>query len=276
MLKTAIISYNLNDRGRQYRGRDRHYDIAAIVRAINSPACQEKVHNRDMLGYYGHWPRVKFGLDPVEGALEKGRPAIVEPALVTTFLEADSDGTVRHQAEFLETDSGKIAQKLFESKTGGFSSAIDERRPTFYGFDYVLEPNYTTNRGYTLDSVEDMTLEDVEAAIYGEQLRGMLTVLDSVTREREAAADTIERLREENEELMSMLMNANGGVAPRPALDSVLPAVVAKGPAERMRQDAALFNAMKDLPKFVEQTSPAVVSSPHESLYSRLLNTFRR
>lgn len=276
MLKTSVISYNLKERGRHYRGRDRHYDIAAIVRAINSPECQEKVHNRDMLGFYGHWPRVKFGLDPVEGALEKGKPALVEPALVTTFLEASPDGTVRHQAEFLETDSGKIAQKLFESKTGGFSSAIDERRPAFYGFDYVLEPNYTTNRGYTLDSVNDMSDQDVEAAIYGEQLRGMLTVLDSVTREREAAAVTIEHLREENEQLMSMLMQAGGGQRPAPVLDSVLPYSVAKGPAEQMRRDAALFHAVQELPRFAEELpQQQAAPEPHESLYRRLLNGFR-
>ena len=276
MLKTAVITYNLKDRGRSFRGRDRHYDVAAIARAINSPECQERVKNRDMLGYYGHWPRVKFGLDPVEGALEKGKPAIVEPALVTVFLEARPDGTVSHQAEFLDTDSGKIAAKLFESKTGGFSSAIDERRPTFYGFDYVLEPNYTTNRGYSLDSVNDMSMEDVEAAIYGEQIRGRLTVLDSVTREREAAALTIEHLREENEELMSMLMKANGGTAPRPALDSVLPISVSKTPADQMRRDVELFHAVKDLPRFMEENPEASAESPHQPLYSRLLNAFRR
>ena len=90
-METKIISYNLKDRGRRYRGKDRNFDIAAIVKAINSPACQERVRKRDMLGYYGHWPRQKFGIYPAEGGIEGGKPAVVEPALVTTLLRAYPD-----------------------------------------------------------------------------------------------------------------------------------------------------------------------------------------
>jgi len=57
----------------------------------------------------------------------------------------------------------------------------------------VLEPNYSTNRGYTLDDVRDMTLDDIEAAIYDEQLRGMAVLLDAANVERERASDVIER-----------------------------------------------------------------------------------
>ena len=83
-MQTEIIKYSLADRGRKYRGKDRHFNIAAVVAAINSPATQERVRKRDMLGYYGHWPRVKFGMNPSEGGLESGIPSVVEPALVPT------------------------------------------------------------------------------------------------------------------------------------------------------------------------------------------------
>jgi hypothetical protein len=166
-METGVIKYNLKERGRQFRGFARkNLDYAAIATAINSPACQECVKNRDMLGYFGHWPRVKFGMVPQEGGIDyaKGKPFFVEPALVTTFLQADANGNIEHKAEFLGTDSGQVAAKMFLSRVGGFSSAIDVIKPEFFGFDYVQEPNYTTNRGYALDDVRGMTPDDVDAA----------------------------------------------------------------------------------------------------------------
>lgn len=276
MLKTEIIKYNLKERGRHFRGRDRNYNIAALVAAINSPECQERVKNRDMLGYYGHWTRMKFGMDPQEGGLDKGRPAIVEPAIVTTYLKAYPDGTIEHQDEFLDTDSGKVAAKLFQSRAGGFSSAIDELRPTFYGFDYVLEPNYTTNRGFSLDSVADMTAEDVEAAIYGEQVRGLLKVLDSVSAERDVASETIEYLRAQNEELVALLAKADPAKA-KPSFDSAAekPVVVSIDPAQQMREDAALFRSMTKLPTFSEGRSDADREYERTPIYSRILRGYR-
>lgn len=91
-MQTKVITYNLRERGRQFRGKERNFNIRAICDAINGPACQERVKNRDMLGYYGHWPRIKFGMNPAEGGLDDGRPSLVEPALVTTMLRASPDG----------------------------------------------------------------------------------------------------------------------------------------------------------------------------------------
>lgn len=255
-METKIIKYNLKDRGRKYRGKDRHFDIDAIVKAINSPACQERVRKRDMLGYYGHWPRMKFGIYPAEGGLEGGKPAIVEPALVTTVLRAYPDGTVEHRAEFLDTDSGKIAARLFQNRVGGFSSAIDAAAPAFYGFDYVLEPNYSTNRGWALDSVdcEGMTLDDVEAAIKGEQLRGVMELVRRYETALDYANDRIEKLAEENEQLLSA---AAAGRAE--TLDSVSVGTIGGGRtvADRLRTDAAYFRNFRqaELPKFVEEAA---------------------
>lgn len=272
-MQTKIITYNLQDRGRRYRGKDRNFNIRAIVDTINGPACQERVKNRDMQGYYGHWPRIKFGLNPAEGGLDGGKPALVEPALVTTLLRAHQDGTIEHQAEFLGTDSGHVAAKLYASRTGGFSSAIDQNQPAFWGFDYVLEPNYSTNRGYTLDDVNDMTLDDIEAAIYDEQLRGVMRLLDSANDERDRASDVIERLSAENEQLLSLL--AARGVSAGAALDSVgiSPLAISTSVIDRMRRDSAVFRSAT-LPAYVE---PEQADKPEQPpLYGRLLNQFQR
>lgn len=275
-MQTKVITYNLKDRGRQYRGKNRNFDISAICDAINGPACQERVKSRDMLGYYGHWPRIKFGMNPAEGGLEAGRPSLVEPALVTTFLRAHPDGTIEHQAEFLNNDPGQVAAKLYAGRVGGFSSAIGQNPPEFFGFDYVLEPNYSTNRGYTLDDVNDMTPEDIEAAIYGEQLRGVMSLLDSTTAEKDRANETIEHLREENEQLISML--ASKGIEADKVLDAVavLPVAVPIDVVARMNRDTAAFRDANWLPSFVDPEERQRNPAEQVPAYKRLLNRLIR
>lgn len=271
-MQTKVITYNLRERGRQYRGKERNFNLRAIAAAINSPACQERVRNRDMLGYYGHWPRVKFGMCPREGGLDGGKPALVEPALVTTFLRASDDGTVEHQAEFIDNDSGKVAAKLYNGRIGGFSSAIDQVGNQFWGFDYVLEPNYTTNRGYTLDDVNDMTLDDVEAAMFNEQLQGLSMLLDSAHAERQQANDVIERLQLENEQLLSML--ASKGIEAGNVLDAVAVAPLAFSTEthDRLLRDAEHFRSAA-LPTIALPRTDAAPSSP---LYGRLRDRYNR
>lgn len=274
-MQTKIIKYNLNDRGRHFRGKERHFDVQALCRVINGGACQEKVKNRDMLGYYGHWPRIKFGMNPAEGGIDGGKPSYVEPALVTVFLKAYPDGTIEHQAEFLDNDSGKVAQKLYQGRVGGFSSVIDQSKPDFYGFDYVLEPNYTTNRGYALDDISGMTLDDVNAAIQGEQLRGVLYLLDSAEKERDRATRTIERQSAEIEELLDTIERYDREKRRqiKAAMDSAN-----RSATERMMDDAKLFRSISlgDLPKIGQEPDTMRDALKDNPLYQSLLNHFRR
>jgi len=211
-METERIVYNLNERGRKHRGTARHFDVGAIAHAINSDACQERVKQRDMQGYYGHWPRLKFGLNPQEGGLDGGKAALVEPAFITTHLKADADGTIEHKAQFLDTASGQVAAKLYHNRTGGFSSAIDASIPEFFGFDYVLEPNYATNRGWTLDSIGQMSSDDIQAALIDEQLHGALTLVNTLSQQHtwlqhtlDHAQKTIAHLGTQNEELTARI-----------------------------------------------------------------------
>lgn len=223
-MQTELIRYNLAERGRTFSGKERNFDIPRVAAEINGPKAQERVKHRDMFGYYGHWPRIAFGMNPAEGGMVDGKVVKVEPALVTVHLQAFDDGTIEHQAEFLDNEAGNVAWKLYKNKTGGFSSAISEHRitgrPVFYGFDYVLEPNYSTNRGYelVLDSVG--TLDSVDAFNeYQGHVTGMAHLLDCVMSDRnameeayrnalEALAGTHKSMRTlevENEQLASML-----------------------------------------------------------------------
>lgn len=242
-VETPLITYNLAQRGRQYRGKERHFHLQVMAAAINSPETQERVKHRDMLGFYGHWPRLKFGMNPCEG----GPIGVVEPALVTTHLSAQDDGTVQHRAEFLKTKAGQLASQLFDSKTGGFSSAIDEVKPEFFGFDYVFEPNYSTNRGYeiTFDSasgnfaVGDMTLDAIMAAEYDDQLSGFLALVQKMGDMQRLTLQSMNRLQAENEDLMSRIVR-------QPSLDSTQqPMSFSKDPAEQLLRDIQTFRTAR-------------------------------
>lgn len=230
---TDLITYNVRDRGRKARGQDRNFDTAALAGLINGAAIQEKVKHGDMVGYFGHWPRVKLGMEPQEGGIVDGRVVSVSPALRTIELQADADGTIRHRAEFLDTNEGLIAARLYQSKTGGFSSAITPLPGTspilaagFHGFDYVLEPNYTTNRGHkvVLDGVEvelserEELLAMLDSAV-GESVMAAATInrlFDSLHAQHQRALDALERVSRENDLLVGRLAAGQTGL-----LDSV-------------------------------------------------------
>ena len=193
-MRTGTIKYNVKARGRQFRGQDRNFDTVMLAQVVNGPEVQERVKNRDLVGYFGHWPRVAFGMNPGEGGIYKGKQVSIEAALVTTSLRADLDGNIEHEAEFLDTAPGRTAKRLFSSKAGGFSSAINCREHAgrdvpigFYGFDYVMEPNFTTNRGYALDGVADdsgLVLDDAMR-----EGQATIRVLDGLYNELQADYD---------------------------------------------------------------------------------------
>ena len=282
-MQTPIIRYNLKDRGRSHTGQRRNFNIKAICDAINGPACPETVSARGMIGFYGHLPRVRYGMAPVEGGIEGGKYAPVEPAIVTTYLKADYDGNVEHRAEFLDTAAGRLAAKLWEEKVGGFSSAIDQARPEFFGFDYVAQPNYLNNsfRGVVLDDVScanphGLTYDDIYTAEQEERTQAVIALLDSARMERDRASEAIERLSAENEQLLSML--ASKGIDAGAALDAVAiaPIAVSVSRFEQMQLDSAAFRGAAQLPRFVEPPPQQADPAQEVPLYGRLLDRFTR
>ena len=232
-MKTKRITYNVHERGRKHRGQDRMFDTAALASLINGPDVQERVKLGDMLGYYGHWPRVAFGMATREVGFLDGKVVALPTAVRTTFLEADNKGNITHEAEFLDNEWGREAAAHYRSNSGGFSSAIDAKPRSspslatdFHGFDYVLEPNYTTNRGHRamLDSVAAgevdhdsmLALLDAVMADSAAMVSHKNALFDSLQAQHQLALDTLERVARENDLLIGRLAAGHGAV-----LDSV-------------------------------------------------------
>lgn len=278
-METPLIRYNLKDRGRQHTGQPRNFDIKAICDVINSPAVQEIVASRGMLGYYGHAPRIRYGMTPVEGGFENGKYKEVQPAIVTTFLRADYNGNVEHRAEFLGTDAGVLAAKLWAGKIGGFSSAIDQGKPDFYGFDYVAQPNFLSNsfRGIAMDDIgggESLTYDAVYVAerLEAESAAFIAEMLDSVAAERAAANAVIERLQLENESLLSAIVARD--MNPDKVLDGMgfQRPLARNGKAERMLADRKVFMDSATLPGYQAGEEQSVADAvAGTQIYQRLL-----
>jgi len=259
-MKTGTITFNVRERGRKFRGQERNFDTAAMADLINGPEVQERVKNRDLVGYYGHWPRVMFGMSPGEGGIYQGKQITLEPAIVTTRLRAMPDGTIEHEAEFLDTVPGRTAKRLFSSKSGGFSSAINCRELmgkdvpiAFHGFDYVAEPNFTTNRGYALDGVYDDAALVLDGVSMASESSASLRILDGLYTTLQGDYDRLAcvqaRMQSENAELVAMLA-------------AMPPAVQATAKGRMARLDSAVLGGLT----VSRATSPAKLAAEFKTL----------
>lgn len=246
------IRFNPNRRGRQYRGEDRNFDTDSLMRVINGGSVQERVKNGDMVGYYGHWPRIRFGMNPTEGGIDSGKVVNLEPATRVKSIRAEPDGTIEYTIELLDTAPGKLTQRMYGSKAGGFSSAITAPKrgalryvTDFFGFDYVNEPNMTENRGYALDSVmlPDMAVLD-DVSQYNEMLDAMNRVFDGMQSDYERALESLQRLELENAELYSMLSRKTGLKRDDVNLDGVLQVDMIQRTLGRYANADAFHNAL--------------------------------
>lgn len=184
---TITCAFSLFDEGRKYSGNHRRYLVENAREICYSPATREKIKLREALGFYGHGRRIlsgKVAIQEVEIAtLPDGTQAIISniPSNVTTAFDVADDGTVTHSQEILDTEPGRIVSGLHTSKIGGFSWACKGQDPDrarspngatrlsgFSGFDYVLTPGFSANRGYILESAagtEQHILESIAATV---------------------------------------------------------------------------------------------------------------
>jgi hypothetical protein len=223
---TDSVTYNVRERGRQHRGVNRNFDTVALATLINSPKVQEKVKHGDMYGYYGHWVRECFGMNPPESVIHEGKHIPLLPALRTVELSADNEGNVTHRTEFLDNVHGETAANLWKNKSGGWSSVIVAAPGTmpaiardFCGFDYVKEPNFSTNRSQklVLDGVEEGSeLYALLDEVVGDHLASA-AAFDSLHRQHMMALQSLEKVVNENHELLDRLAKGAG----TPVLDSV-------------------------------------------------------
>jgi len=183
MGQTIKCNFNLFQEGRKHTGHHRHYLLESAMTTCYAPETREKIQLREAFGYFGHGRRQiarKLHLEEVESVkLPDGSVVIIEniPSNVTTFFEINKKGEVEHHQEILEDNKpGQVVAGLHKNRVGGFSWAMKgydggvagkTAVADFYGFDYVLNPGFSSNRGYLLENAgeaentRDMILESL-------------------------------------------------------------------------------------------------------------------
>lgn len=246
--KTKRITYNLHDRGRLHSGKDRsNVDMKAMIDRINDPTVQDMIKSGTFWGYNGHEIRRRFGMNPPDSVIIDGKVVYLERAIRTLESTAKPNGDVTHVHEFLENESGEYARKQYLARAGGFSSAQNYKRAGlclipvgFYGFDYVMQPNYATNVG-------DGQLFDGLAI--PEEQDGLIASFDDATDVTQlSASDAMiaylleqQILRDfDNIHIQSQLLNMNGQ-----ALDQI--DVLANQIANREKREALQVQRQHDL-----------------------------
>lgn len=276
IIQPPTIRYNLKDRGRQFRGQERNFNIKALCDSINGGATQERVRTRAMLGYFGHKPRILAGMEPSESMVVNGKYNEIEPAIVTVSLKCDMDGNIEHKTEFLDTPSGRKAARMFANRIGGFSSVIDQSKNEYYGQDYVLDPNFSGNRPYALDSVDDsghpvtLTLDQVLDAVKTEEDDFWTALVGAKDAQIAQLTLALDSATTENEDLLSILASKNTAAV----LDSaaIMPLSISLDSANRMARDAAFFKQTARLPGFIESidSNQAQVTEKCAALVDRM------
>lgn len=238
---TVSCSFSIFDEGRKYTGNHRQYLVENARAICYSPATKEKIKLREALGYYGHGRRIlsgKVSIQEIEAVtLPDGTQAVISniPSNVTLAFDVAHDGTVTHAQEILDTEPGRIVTGLHNSKIGGFSWACNGQDPKgrgptrlsgFCGFDYVLNPNFSANRGYILesasgsdsaDSTKQAILESIAATIGNDTLAEQYVsgwnldhqfrigeLEDSIFESESREAEANQRLRQQNKIIEEM------------------------------------------------------------------------
>lgn len=134
-MRTGTIRYNITDRGRKYVGQARQFDVAKVVAIINGGAVQELVNKGDMFGYLGHGVRADFGLLPDESVVTPTKDGgtqftPIDPCCRTVRIKAYPDGTIEHEAEFIDNKLGHTAWEWFQNKIGGFPAYLHRQWKT--------------------------------------------------------------------------------------------------------------------------------------------------
>jgi hypothetical protein len=184
-LKQVSDRFSLFNDGRKLSANKRNYIIKAVQAMINSPRTQELLRLGEAYGYYGHQSRQranKLSIGETEVIMINGRPVVVEnvPSNRTISITCSDDGIVEHTQEFLDTDTGRIALGLYNSRAGGWSWATggqDTREASittsYHGMDYVLQPNYISldHPAMMMESAnsEQMILESLQEQGFDEE-----------------------------------------------------------------------------------------------------------
>lgn len=183
---------------------------------VEDSKVQLQIKNGYAIGFYGHGNRNEnMGYIPNEKNTNGDE---VFPCCKTLSMEWVEPNLVRHKQRILNNDIGLEVQKLIKSGVGGFSSVHDLKNKQFYGFDYVVTPNLSSNRVFVdnacKNGVCNVNFDSVEYKQDNElreNIREYLAEINKYDKETEEALFNLEKHTSEyleNKALMNSIKEA--------------------------------------------------------------------
>ena len=184
-------------------GKPRNYDMNKYKAMLESDKTKKHLGNGYGLIFYSHDAR-----DPRKNYLphEKDKDGSYQLP-VGRMLEADfvPPTSVKFKALILDNPMGKEIQKLIESGVGGFSLVNNIKDKLLIGADYVLSPNFSSNRVLTDETCKNglcnIRLDDVVSKIEDELFDSVKSFLDDIgENENEVVFEAIMNLEKQTDE----------------------------------------------------------------------------
>ena len=200
------VSFDVSKHGHNL-GRPRNYDMNRYKAMIESDKTKKHINNGYGLIFYSHDARSPSkNYVPHERDKDGNYQLPVGRLLEVSFIPPS---TVKFKALILNNAMGKEVQKLIESGVGGFSLVNDLKNKLLIGADYVLSPNFSSNRVITKETCKNglcnIQLDTIEHKLEDELKESVRAYLDSLEIEDEAIFDAIVNLEKQTQEYKETL-----------------------------------------------------------------------
>jgi hypothetical protein len=163
-------------------GKPRNYNMQKYQAMIDSDKTKKHIKNGYCLIFYSHEART-----PSKNylAFERDKDGNYQlPVGRVLEVSFSHPSTVKFKALILNNAMGKEVQKLIESGVGGFSLVNDLKNKILLGIDFVLSPNFSSNRVITDETCKNgmcnISLDTVQQKIEDELEKSVSAYLDGI------------------------------------------------------------------------------------------------
>ena len=154
-----FITFNYRDEDNGYMlGIPRNYPTKKVKELVNSSKTKKWIDNGNAVIMYGHGTRniSKNRYVPAEHNPHNGEVQLPIGKITKLSINPKNHNLIDFEGFFIPTKENKVESivKFIENGLGGFSFIWHVPRGIFYGADYVLVQNFSSNK-VTLDALDD-------------------------------------------------------------------------------------------------------------------------
>ena len=153
------VTFNYREEDNGYvLGIPRNYPTKKVKALVNSPQTKKWIDNGNAVIMFGHGTRdiAKGRFVPQEHHPISGEVQVPLGKITKLSINPKNHNLIDFEGIFIPAKDNKVdtVVKLIENELGGFSFVWNVPKGIFYGADYVLVQNFSSNK-VTLDAIND-------------------------------------------------------------------------------------------------------------------------